>query len=57
MCVVDGHFKDIIHFLTTRTAVKEYLVQKKKELEVHTVDFSAINDEILQRYVPKLERG
>ena len=25
--VVDGHFEDIIHFLTTGTAPKEYSVQ------------------------------
>ena len=27
VCVADGHFKDIIHFLTTWTTLKEYSVQ------------------------------
>ena len=65
MHIADGHFKDIIHFLTTRTALKEYSVQQKKELVVHATDFSVItgllykmgNDEILQRYVPEFEQG
>ena len=30
VCVVDGHFEDIIHFLTTGTTSKEYFVQQKK---------------------------
>jgi len=40
--VADDHFKDIIHFLTTRTMPKEYSVQQKKELVVCTADFSVI---------------
>ena len=35
VCVADGHFEDIIHFLTTGTMPKEYSVQQKKELVVH----------------------
>jgi hypothetical protein len=62
--VADGHFEDIIHFLTTGTAPKEYYVQQKKELVVRAADFSVIaghlykmgNDEILRRYVPEFER-
>ena len=38
----EGHFEDIIHFLTTRVAPKGYNVQQKKELVVHVEDFSAI---------------
>jgi len=65
VCIADGHFKDIIHFLITRTVRKEYSVQEKKELVVRAADFSVItghlyqmgNNEILQRYVPKFERG
>ena len=59
------HFKDIIHFLTTRTASKEYSVQQNKELAVCATEFSVIvghlyrmgNDEILRRYVPEFEQG
>jgi len=36
MCIVDGHFEDIIHFLMIGTAPKGYTVQQKKELVVHT---------------------
>ena len=62
--VVDGNFEDLIHFLTTRTAPKEYSIQQKKELVVRMVDFSIIvwhlykmgNDEILRRYVPEFQR-
>ena len=65
MHVVDGHFKDIIHFLMTRTAPEGYTVQQNKELVVCAADFSGIarllykmgSDEILQRYVPKFERS
>ena len=32
--IADGHFKDIIHFLTIGTAPKEYSIQQKKELVV-----------------------
>lgn len=58
MCVVD-----IIHFLTTRTALEGYTSQQKNELVVHAVDFFVIAghfykmglDEILRRYVPDFE--
>jgi len=33
--IVDGHFKDVIHFITIGTASKEYSIQQKKELVVH----------------------
>lgn len=63
--VADGHFEDIIHFLTTGTALKGHSVQRKKELVVHTTDFYFIaehlykmgNDEILRRYVLEFERS
>lgn len=63
MRVADGHFVDIIHFLTTRTAPQGYLVQQKKELVICATDFTVIqghlykmgNDEILRRYVPEFE--
>jgi len=63
--VVDGHFEDIIHFLTTGTASKEYFVQQKKELVVQAVNFSVIvghlykmgNDEILRRYILEFEQS
>lgn len=29
--VADGHFEDIIHFLTTRTTPLEYSIQQKKD--------------------------
>jgi len=59
--VTDGHFEDIIHFLTIGIALEGYFVQQKKELVVCMADFSLIvgnlykmgTDEILQRYVPK----
>ena len=61
--VMDGHFEDIIHFIKTRIAPKEYSIQQKKELVVCTVDFSVIaghlykmgNDEILRRYILEFE--
>ena len=34
LCIADGHFEDIIHFLTMGTAPKEYSFQQKKELVV-----------------------
>eukprot|EP00253_Pinus_taeda_P027028 PITA_27028 len=40
--VADRHFEDIIHFLTTGTAPKEYSIQQKKELVVHAAKFSFI---------------
>ena len=64
VCIADGHFEDIINFLTTGTTLKEYSIQQKKELVVRMVDFSIIvwhlykmgNDEILRRYVPEFQR-
>jgi len=61
--ITDGHFEDIIHFLTTRIAPQGYSVQQNQELMVCMVDFFVIaghlykmgNDEILQRHVPKFE--
>ena len=61
--VADGHFKDIIHFLTTGTVLEGYSVQQKKELVVRITNFSIIaghlykmgTDERLQRYVPEFE--
>lgn len=40
--VADGHFEDIIHFLTTGIAPEAYTVQQKKELVVHVDNFSII---------------
>jgi len=65
VCIVDGYFEDIIHFLTTRTALEGYSVQQKKELVVCVADFSIIarhlykmgTDEILQRYVLEDEQS
>ena len=61
--VTDGHFEDIIIFLTIGTAPKEYTIQQKKELVVCMADFFVIaghlykmgNDEILRRYVPEFK--
>lgn len=61
--IVDGHFEDIIHFLTMGTAPQGYAIQQKKELVIRVVDFTVIvghlykmgNDEILRRYVPKFK--
>lgn len=65
MHVVDGHFEDIIHFLTTRTALQGYVFQQKKGLVICTPYFTVIaghlykmdNDEILRKYVPEFEQG
>jgi len=38
MRVTDGHFEDIIHFLTIGTIPKGYTIQQKKELVAHGVD-------------------
>eukprot|EP00253_Pinus_taeda_P018158 PITA_18158 len=62
--IENGHFKDIIHFLTIGTVPQGYSVQRKKELVIRAIDFIVIvghiykmgNDEILRRYVPKFER-
>ncbi len=48
--VVDGHFKDIIHFLTTGTVLEGYSVQQKKELVVPMEYFS-----IITRHLYKME--
>ena len=40
--IIDSHFDDIIHFLTTSTDPKRYTSQQKKELVVHVVDFFVI---------------
>jgi len=63
--ITDGHFEYIIHFLTTGTALKEYFIQRKKELVVCMADFFVLvehlykwgSDEILERYVPRFERS
>ena len=62
---MNGHFEDIIHFLTTGTTLEGYSIQQKKELVVRATYFSVIvgnlykmgKDEILRRYVPKFERS
>lgn len=64
MRIADGHFEDIIYFLTTGTMPHGYSIQKKKELVIRAADFTVIvrhlykmgNDEILCRYVLELER-
>ena len=63
MRIMDGHFEDIIHFLTTGTTQEGYSVQQNKELVVCVAESSVIarhlykmgNDEILRRYVPEFE--
>ena len=40
--VVDEHFVDIIHFLSTGVAPKGYTTQQKKELVVMATHFSVI---------------
>ena len=40
--VANGHFEDIIHFLTIGTSQEGYIVQQKKELVVHATYFSII---------------
>jgi len=62
---MDGHFEDIIHFLTTRAAPQGYFIQQKKELVIHAAEFIVIvgnlykmgNNEILHKYVLEFERG
>jgi len=44
--VADGHFEYITHFLMTGTAPTGYTVQQKKELVVHTTDFSVIAEHL-----------
>lgn len=61
--IADGHFEDIVHFLTTGTMPHRYYVQQKKELAIHATDFTVIsdhlykmgNDKILWRYVLEFE--
>lgn len=45
-CIVDNNFTDIIHFLTTRTALEGYTSQQKKGLVVCATDFSIIDDHL-----------
>ena len=42
VCEADNHFVDIIHFLSTRTALEGYTSQQKKELVVRVADFLVI---------------
>jgi len=61
--VTDGHFEDIIRFLTIGTALESYTVQQRKELVVHATDYFVIVghlykmgfNEVLRRYVPDFE--
>ena len=46
VCVAEGHFEDIIHFLMTGTAPEGYTVKQKKELVVHMAEFSVIDGHI-----------
>lgn len=62
--VVDEHFVDIIHFLTTGSYPTEYSVQQKKELVTRATNFTLVDgqlyklreDEVLRRYVLEHER-
>ena len=62
--VVDDHFEDIIHFLTTGIALESYTTQQKKQLVVHVANFTLIAgqlynlgpDDILCKYVLEHER-
>jgi len=61
--VMDSHFEDIIHFLMTGATLEGYTNQQKKELLMHTTNFSVIarhlyemgSYEILRHYVPQFE--
>lgn len=61
--IADGHFEDIIHFLTTGIGPQGYSIQQKKELVIRVADFTVLaghlnkmgNDEILYRYVLEFE--
>ena len=61
VCIADGHFEDLIYFLTIGAVPQGYFVQQKKELVTQAVDFTMISshfykmdhDEILCRYVPE----
>jgi hypothetical protein len=60
---IDDHFIDIVQFLSTRMAPSEYTIPQKKQLVVHTVEFSIIvsqlykmgPSEILRRCVMETE--
>jgi hypothetical protein len=60
----DDHFAEIVQFLSTGMAPREYTNIQKKQLVVRAVDFSLIvgqlykmgPDEILRRYVMEVER-
>jgi hypothetical protein len=39
---VYDHFTEIVHFLSTRMAPREYIVIQKKQLVVQAADFSLI---------------
>ena len=41
--IADGHFEDIIHFLTIGTAPEGYTIHQKKDLVVHATYFSVIS--------------
>ena len=51
--IADGHFEDIIHFLTTVTASKGYSVQWKKEVVVRVEDFSVIVGHFVKKILTK----
>jgi hypothetical protein len=61
---VDDHFAEIVKFLSTRMAPRDYTLIQKKQLVVCTADFQLIigqlykmgPDEILRRCVMKEER-
>jgi hypothetical protein len=61
---IDDHFAEIVQFLSTRIAPSDYTIIHKKQLVVHTIDFSLISgqlykmgpDEILRRCVMEAER-
>jgi hypothetical protein len=61
---VDDHFVDIVQFLSTGMAPREYTIIQKKQLVVRVADFSLITrqlykmgpDEILRRCVMEVER-
>ncbi len=65
MHIVDNHFVDIIHFLTTGKTLEGYTSQQKKELVVRATYFFVIEghlykmgvDEILRHYVPEFKRS
>jgi hypothetical protein len=60
---VDDHFVEIVQFLSTRIAPREYTIIQKKQLVVCATDFSLIagqlykmgHDEILRRFFMEAE--